>query len=112
MPRRRVVSRFAVACTVQLATPVSGRSNRAQAFEDNNEGGWFSKPLNLFSKPDWAVPATDGETVSLGPQGPVGAEELVAADGRCAPPAVADVPQAPGQPAAVTDRPVGSMAGD
>lgn len=51
--------------------------------------------------------------MSLGPQGPVGAEDLVGADGRCAPTAQAAEPP-PAQAAAPTgaDREVGSVAGD
>ena len=95
-----------------LAAAAAGCSNTAQVFEDNNDGGLFSKPINVFAKPEWSTSATGDEVVNLGPKGPVGPEDLVSADGRCAPPVVADVPQAPGQPAQVADRPVGSMAGD
>jgi hypothetical protein len=49
-------------------------------FEDQNDGGWFSRPV--FAKPDWAKPSTGN--VNLGAQGPVGAEDMVNADGRCA----------------------------
>lgn len=45
----------------------------------------------------------------LGPRGPVAAENLVGADGRCSAPVSAEAPQAA---APVADRPVGSMAGD
>ena len=82
---------------------------------DQNEGGWFSKPIDLFAKPDWARPTNKG--VDLGPQGPVGAEDMVSADGRCAPPTVAlaqaaEPAPAATQPAQPTDRAVGSVAGD
>src|ERR1700741_2584546 len=73
--------RIALACATALA--VCGCKNSAEVFQDQNDGGWFSKPV--FAKPDWAKPTTAG--VSLGPQGPVGAEDMVSADGRCAVPA-------------------------
>jgi len=94
----------------------AGCSNRAQVFTDQNEGGWFSKPLDVFHKPDWARPVAGAKTYDLGPSGPVGPDELVGADGRCAPPpmpaeaAQASVP-APVAPEPA-DRPVGSVAGD
>ena len=50
--------------------------------EDQNDGGWFAKPVNVFAKPDWARPAPGA--VTLGPQGPVGTEDMVNADGQCA----------------------------
>jgi len=59
---------------------------------DNNDGGIFSKPLNVFATPDWARP-TSGQTVQLGPRGPVSPEDLINADGAC--PAVAATPATP-----------------
>lgn len=64
---------------------------------DQNEGGWFSKPVDIFAKPDWARP--NSAKVSLGPQGPAGAEELVDADGRCASPSAGTVQAAEAPPA-------------
>jgi len=94
---------------------VGGCKNSAQVFEDQNEGGWFAKPVDIFAKPDWARPNT--AKVTLGPQGPVGAEDLVGADGRCAPPPAATAQAAEPPPAqsaapADADRDVGSVAGD
>ncbi len=90
-----------------LAAGVAGCKNSNQLFEDNNDGGWFSKPMDVFAKPDWARPNSIGRSPDLGPKGPAGADDLVSADGRCgAPPQMA-------QAAPVSaDRPVGSMAGD
>ena len=94
----------------------AGCSNRAEVFVDQNDGGWFSKPMNIFAKPDWARPTAGAKTVELGPKGPVGPDDMVGPDGRCAPPpmpaeaAQASVP--PPAPAAPADRPVGSIAGD
>jgi hypothetical protein len=111
LPRHRATIGIAVACAAALAA--AGCKNSAQVFEDQNEGGWFAKPVNMLAKPDWARPANS--SVNLGPQGPVAPEEMVSADGRCATP-TASLAQAtepaPAQPPAPADRPVGSVAGD
>lgn len=83
MPRRRVYLSIAFACAAAFA--VAGCKNAAGVFEDQNDGGWFSKPF--VAKPDWARVNTGN--VSLGPQGPVGPEDMVSADGQCAAPAAA-----------------------
>ena len=83
MPRRRAYLRIAFACAAAFA--VAGCKNAAGVFEDQNDGGWFSKPF--VAKPDWARASTGN--VSLGPQGPVGPEDMVSADGQCAAPAAA-----------------------
>jgi len=44
--------------------------------------GWFAKPVDLFRKPEWAIVASNSG--DLTPSGPVGAEDLVGADGLCA----------------------------
>jgi hypothetical protein len=111
LPRHRVVSRIALVCAAALATAATGCSDKAGVFQDRNEA-WFSKPVDLFAKPDWAKPDSISKSADLGPKGPVGSEDLVSADGRCAiaatePPAP---PPAAAQPPA--DRPVGSIAGD
>ncbi len=95
--------RIALACATALA--VCGCKNSAEILQDQNDGGWFSKPVAMFAKPDWARPVTTG--VNLGPQGPVGAEDMVSADGRCAVPAAATT-----EPAPPADRAVGTAAGD
>lgn len=95
-----------------LAAALGGCKNAAQVFEDNNEGGLFSKKMDLFAKPEWAT-GTDVKTYTLGPSGPVDANELVGSDGRCAAaaqPAAAATPAPTPEPPA--DRPVGSVAGD
>ncbi len=101
-------------CAAALAVAVAGCKNTAQIFEDNNEGGWFSKPANFFAQPSWSVASVDDKNVQLSPRGPVAPEELVGADGRCSAPVAEAAPAAapappPERPA---DRPVGSMAGD
>ncbi|MFZ1066893.1 MAG: hypothetical protein WAN42_15435, partial [Pseudolabrys sp.] len=87
--------RIALACATALA--VCGCKNSAEILQDQNDGGWFSKPVAMFAKPDWARPVTTG--VNLGPQGPVGAEDMVSADGRCAVPAAATAQAAEPSPA-------------
>jgi hypothetical protein len=96
-----------------FAATAAGCSGSSTLFNSGNQGGWFSKPIDVFAKPDWARPA-DQNTAQLGPQGPVAPENLVNPDGSCAP-APSETPQAaaPASEAApAADRPVGSMAGD
>jgi hypothetical protein len=117
LPRHRAISRIALVCAAVLAAAAAGCANRAQVFENNNEGGWFSKPVDIFVKPDWAKVSGDSKTAELGPKGPVGPEDMVGADGSCAAPVAESAPVAAAaaqaaatEPAA--DRPVGSVAGD
>lgn len=93
-----MVSKFSLVCAAALAVAVGGCSSSSEILPDKNEGGWFSKPLNVFAKPDWARPTGDAKTVQLGPSGSVGPEDLVGADGACAPEAAPAA--APAQPAA------------
>jgi hypothetical protein len=126
LPRCRAVSLFAFACGGAFAAALAGCSSTVQMFEDSKESGIFSKPPEIFSAPDWAKVSGRGQGVSLGPSGPVALEELVGADGRCAPP-VAEAPppaaapapaenekpaEAAAPPPPPADRPVGSIAGD
>lgn len=97
MPRHSATSKLGLICAVLLATTVAGCENKAQILQDNNEGGFFSKPVDIFKKPDWARPTTN--TAELGPTGPVAPEELVSADGQCAPAAPEAQAAAPAQPA-------------
>jgi len=106
----RVQSSTALLCVLALAVTLCGCKNSAQVFEDSNEGGWFSKKVDIFTRPDWSV--IDNKTYALGPSGPVGANELVGPDGRCAAVAQQPAAAAPPPPAAPADRPVGSVAGD
>jgi hypothetical protein len=116
LPRRRVSSSIALVCAAALLAAVAGCKNSAQVFESQNDGGWFSKPLDLFAKPDWARPTGNTAGVNLGPSGPVAAEDLVGVDGRCgmpvAPVAEAAQASAPAPETPPPDRPVGSVAGD
>jgi hypothetical protein len=75
----------ALVCAAALA--LAGCSG-SKLFDDKNEGGFFSKPIDVFSSPEWAKPTATN--VQLGPTGPVGAEDLVGADGQC-PPAPAEI---------------------
>ena len=109
MSRYHALLSIVLACAAALT--VAGCKNSAQVFDDQNDGGWFSKPANLFSKPEWTMPVNAG--VNLGPQGPVRPEDMVSADGRCAAPAAALAQVAEPSPAtAPADRAVGSVAGD
>jgi hypothetical protein len=97
-------------CAVGLALTIAGCTNSVQLLPDKNEGGWFSKPVDVFAKPSWARATGDDNNVQLNPRGPVAPEELVSADGRCGARAPMEAPAAPAGPP--TDRPVGTMAGD
>lgn len=89
MPRRYLLTRKTFVCAGALA--LAGCSGTPEFLDSKNEGGWFSKPVNIFTKPDWAQ--SNRQNVNLGPSGPVGPEDLVAADGAC-PPAPAETAQA------------------
>jgi hypothetical protein len=90
-----------------VAGGLAGCKNATDLFQNQNDGGWFSKPI--FQKPQWALPDSVARSPDLGPTGPVGPNDLVSADGQCgATPEMAQA--APPQPLA--DRPVGSVAGD
>lgn len=109
MPSRRLP--IALACAAALS--VAGCSGSSNFLDSQNEGGWFSKPMDVFAKPDWARPSTTA--ASLGPSGPVRPEDLVNADGSCAP-AAPEAAQAqaaaPAQPAEpVPDRLQGDGGG-
>jgi hypothetical protein len=110
LPRHRVVSTLALACAAALAAAAGGCSGKF----DSSDGGMFSKPGDIFAKPDWAKPNAGNKTAELGPKGPVGPDDLVGSDGRCAPPGREPAPQpAPAaKPEPPADRPVGSVAGD
>jgi hypothetical protein len=115
--RHRVNSRIAlVLCAAGLVGAVAGCTNSLQSFSDASEGGWFSKPVDLFAKPSWASSTVNDRNVQLSPRRPVGPEELVGADGRCGAPASEAAPAlaatAVPPPERPADRPVSSTAGD
>lgn len=77
-----------------VAAALGGCAPDVSITDRNN---WFSKPVDLFATPDWAK-SGDANTASLGPKGPVSPNDLVNADGSCAPaeaPAAAAAPAAP-----------------
>ena len=59
LPRFRARPKIALICAAVLAAGVGGCKNSAQVLQDNNEGGWFSKKVDLFAKPEWAVTSDD-----------------------------------------------------
>jgi hypothetical protein len=96
LPRYKSASGIVLVCVAALA--VAGCKNSAQIFQDQNDGGFFSKPVEFFKKPDWAKPANTN-SAELGPTGPVGPDDLVGADGRCGVTVAAPGPaQDPAQP--------------
>jgi hypothetical protein len=110
LARRRAFFRFAFVCSAALLA--GSCKNSAQVLVDQNEGGWFKKPVDIFAKPDWARPTT--AKVSLGPQGPVGPEDLVSADGQCTSPAAAtaqaaESPPTQTAPSSETEKPEPTM---
>lgn len=94
------------ACVATVAAAVAGCSGATEAFKSDR---WFAQPLNVITRADGSDAAVN-KNFDLGPRGPVAAEDLVGADGRCSAPVVAQAPQDPAQPPA--EPAVGSMAGD
>jgi hypothetical protein len=122
-------------CAAALGGALTGCASTIDLFEHKDEGGILAKPSTIFHTPDWAKPTAGTNTVSLGPSGPVALEDLVGADGRCAPavaaaaetaqaaqpapaPAPAPTPEVKPEPVPAAaappppDRAVGSLAGD
>ena len=95
MPRHRASSFTVLVFAVGLCGALGSCKNATGFLDDKNEGGFFSKPLDVFAKPDWARPAAD-KANNLDTGGPVGPDDLVAADGTCS----AAATQAQAQPAA------------
>jgi hypothetical protein len=104
---RRVHSSFALVFAAGLA--LGACKNAAGVLEDKSEGGFFSKPMNAFDKPDWARPMTG--KVELGGGGSVGPDDLVGADGRCNALAAEAPAQPTAAPSAAPPAP-GNAAGD
>ena len=96
------------AFTAALATAVAGCSGSVT--DGIKSGDWFSKPTTVFSRADGSSAAVADKNFELAPTGPVAAEDLVGADGRCFSPAAAPPPQPAAPPPA--EPAVGSMAGD
>ncbi len=106
MSRCRVLLTFAL--TAALATAVAGCSGSVT--DGLKSGDWFSKPVAVLSRSDGSAASVASKNFELGPTGPVAAEDLVGADGRCFSSAAAAAPPAAAPPSA--EPPVGSMAGD
>ena len=114
---RRVLTSFVPIAVAGLA--LAGCSS-SPLLDKDTYSQMFTKKVDLFATPEWAQADTGANNIHLNPKGPVPPEDLVTADGRCAPPvAAAPAPaeqqtaQAAPPPAAPqADRPVGSMAGD
>lgn len=106
MPRRSAL--LTSAFTAALATAVAGCSGSVT--DGLKSGQWFAKPVAVFTRSDGSAASVADKNFELGPTGPVAAEDLVGADGRCFSRAVAEAPQAPAQPPG--EPAVGSMAGD
>jgi hypothetical protein len=74
---------FAIAaCASVLAAGLGGCASQINGLTEASDAGWFSKPMNLFSKPEWAkLSNASGDAISTGP---VAQTDLVSADGQCA----------------------------
>jgi hypothetical protein len=82
MPSIRTGQIVAAVCLSALAAALGGCAQQLSSLTEAQESNWFSKPVDLFRKPEWAQ--LSPTSADLGPSGPVGAEELVGADGQCA----------------------------
>jgi hypothetical protein len=116
------------ACAAALSAGLAGCAGNFDVLENAGQG---QKHSSLFRTPDWARANDPKHTISLGPSGPVALEDLVGADGGCAPavvpaaesaqaaqpapavtPVAAPSPSPPAAPPPPPDRAVGSLAGD
>jgi hypothetical protein len=102
---------------VLIALSAAGCSGSTPLFDKEAYSDLFSKKIDLFSKPTWAR-AERSKNINLGPSGPVAPEDLVSAEGHCAPavepaqPSQAAAPQAkPTAAAPVSDRLEPAMPG-
>jgi len=99
-----------LALVVVVAASLGGCTNES-VFDRSN---WFAQPVEIFAKPDWAKPA-DANTAELGPKGPVSPNDMVNADGTCAPAetppaaAAAPAPAAPAPVATASADPLGGL---
>jgi hypothetical protein len=92
---RRVPITFALILSAGLAA--AGCSS-SPLLDSDTYSQLFHKKIDVFATPDWARPNVTGNNMQLSPKGPVAAEDLVAADGRCAPKVAAAPPAAPPAP--------------
>src|SRR5574340_492632 len=87
--------RFAIACVAAISA--AGCSMNSSVFDADSYNGALSKPLKVFDAPDWAT-GRSSTNIQLGPSGPVAAEDMVTADGNCAPEANPAAPTAAAPP--------------
>lgn len=88
------------ACVIAMAAGAGGCAQQIGGLAEANDAGWFSKPLDVFRKPEWARTSNASlDTISTGPVGP---ESLVSADGQC--------PPGPAEAAAPAPQPVAAAA--
>ena len=114
---RRVLTSFV---PIAVAGLVLAGCSSSPLLDKDTYSQMFSKKVDLFATPEWAQATPRGNNIQLNPKGPVPPEDLVTADGRCAPPVAAaaapveqQTAQAQQPPATPPpDRRVGSVAGD
>jgi hypothetical protein len=82
MPRIHTVKIVAAVCLTAFGAGLGGCAGQLSGLTEAQETGWFSKPMDLFRKPEWA--RASSASADLGPSGPVKPEDLVSADGQCA----------------------------
>ncbi len=68
--------------TLACAMALGGCAQQLSSITEAQDTGWFSKPMDLFRKPEWATVASNSAELSL--RGPVATEDLVTAEGQCA----------------------------
>ena len=93
MPRICTGKIVAAVCLTAVAAGLGGCAQQISQLTEAQETGWFSKPMDLFRKPEWA--RLSNESADLGPAAPVGPNDLVSADGQCAASASDSVVAAP-----------------
>jgi hypothetical protein len=77
----RIRTSAITACTLILAAGLGGCAPQLSGLTEAGESGWFSRPMNLFSKPEWAhLSNANGDAISVGP---VAQSDLVGPDGQC-----------------------------
>lgn len=103
---------FGIAAAAAIAAVAGCTTNPLNQMFDKNEGGFFSKPMNIFTPSEGSKAGT--VSGNFNPTGPVSPDDLVAADGQCAPkaaPAQASEPAQPPQAQAPASPPKSSAAG-
>jgi hypothetical protein len=96
LAQRDLNSKLPVTGAVLLSLSLAGCSGMADTFK--SDAGWFSKPITSVLSREDGSGTMGNKGFTLGPTGPVSPEELVNADGSCAP-AAPEMPS-PASPAA------------